>query len=77
MEMKPVDPASIAHLNGIFAPIQDEIDVGPLEVVQGSFPREHTGIYPPQWSQLPLPTPRKLHVSPRQRRWSSTKRLNL
>jgi carotenoid cleavage dioxygenase-like enzyme len=45
MEMKPVDPASITHLNGIFAPIEDEIDVGPLEVVQGSLPREHTGIY--------------------------------
>jgi|GEM_PF-3234338 carotenoid cleavage dioxygenase-like enzyme len=45
MEMKPVDPASIAHLNGIFAPIQDEIDIGPLEVVQGSLPRELTGIY--------------------------------
>jgi hypothetical protein len=38
MEMKPVDPASIAHLSGIFAPIQDEIDVGPLEVVQDRFP---------------------------------------
>lgn len=36
MEMKPVDPASVAHLNGIFAPIQDDIDVGPLDVVQKS-----------------------------------------
>jgi carotenoid cleavage dioxygenase-like enzyme len=45
METKPVDPASVAHLNGIFAPIQDEIDVGPLEVVQGSIRRELTGIY--------------------------------
>jgi carotenoid cleavage dioxygenase-like enzyme len=45
MEMKPVDPASVAHLNGIFAPIQDEIDVGPLEVVQGVIPRELTGVY--------------------------------
>jgi carotenoid cleavage dioxygenase-like enzyme len=45
MEMKPVDPVSIAHLNGIFAPIQDEIDAGPLEVVQGVIPRELAGVY--------------------------------
>jgi carotenoid cleavage dioxygenase-like enzyme len=45
VEMKPVDPASVAHLKGIFAPIQDEIDVGLLEVVQGSIPRELTGVY--------------------------------
>jgi carotenoid cleavage dioxygenase-like enzyme len=45
MDMKPVDPASVAHLKGMFAPIHDEIDVGPLEVVQGSIPRELTGVY--------------------------------
>ena len=45
MKIGPVDPASVAHLSGIFAPIQDEIDVGPLEVVQGSLPRELTGVY--------------------------------
>jgi carotenoid cleavage dioxygenase len=43
--MKPVDPASIAHLSGIFAPIQEEIDVGSLEVVQGAIPPELTGVY--------------------------------
>ena len=45
MEIKAVDPATVARLSGIFAPIQDEIDVGPLEVVQGSIPRELTGVY--------------------------------
>lgn len=45
MEMKPVDSASIAHLNGIFAPIQEEIDVEPLEVVPGAIPRELMGVY--------------------------------
>ena len=77
MEMKPVDPASIAYLNGIFAPIQDEIDVGPLEVVQGPIPRELTGVYLRDGPNCCFPTPRKLHVSPQRRRWSSNKRLNL
>ena len=45
MEIKAVDPATVARLSGIFAPIQDEIDVGPLQVVQGSIPRELTGVY--------------------------------
>jgi carotenoid cleavage dioxygenase-like enzyme len=45
VEIKAVDLASIAHLSGIFAPIQEEIDIGPLEVVQGAIPRELTGVY--------------------------------
>ena len=45
VEIKAVDPATVARLSGIFAPIQDEIAVGPLEVVQGSIPWELTGVY--------------------------------
>jgi carotenoid cleavage dioxygenase-like enzyme len=45
VEIKAIDPATVARLSGIFTPIQDEIDVGPLEVVQGSIPRELTGVY--------------------------------
>lgn len=45
MSMKPVDPGSVAHLRGLFEPVQSEIDIGPLEVVQGAIPRKLTGIY--------------------------------
>ena len=43
--MRPVDVESVAHLNGIFAPIHEQIDVHPLKVVQGSIPRDLTGVY--------------------------------
>ena len=38
--MQPVDAASIPQLNGIFAPTNDELDSGPLRVVQGAIPRD-------------------------------------
>ena len=38
--MRPVDVESVAHLNGIFAPIHEQIS---LKVVQGSIPRDLTG----------------------------------
>ena len=41
-EMRPVDVESVAHLNGIFAPIHEQIS---LKVVQGSIPRDLTGVY--------------------------------
>ena len=44
-EIKAVDPATVARLSGIFAPIRDEIEVWPLEVVQRAIPRELTGIH--------------------------------
>ena len=40
--MRPVDVESVAHLNGIFAPIHKQIS---LKVVQGSIPRDLTGGY--------------------------------
>jgi carotenoid cleavage dioxygenase-like enzyme len=40
-----VDTASVPQLNGIFAPIVDEIDAGPLEVVAGEIPADLTGAY--------------------------------
>ncbi len=45
MDMKPVDPESVANLRGLFAPVQTEIDAGPLDVIQGAIPRELNGVY--------------------------------
>ncbi len=42
---QPVDVASVPQLNGIFAPILDEIDAGPLDVVEGEIPADLTGAY--------------------------------
>ena len=41
----PIDVTAVPQLNGIFAPTVDEIDAGPLEVVQGALPRDLVGCY--------------------------------
>jgi carotenoid cleavage dioxygenase-like enzyme len=40
-----VDVASIPQLNGLFAPIQDELTDGPCLVAQGAIPDDLTGAY--------------------------------
>ncbi|MDZ7731729.1 MAG: carotenoid oxygenase family protein, partial [Acidimicrobiia bacterium] len=40
----PVDPATVPQLQGIFAPVHDEVD-GDLEVVQGKIPDDLVGTY--------------------------------
>ena len=42
---QPVDITTIPQLNGIFAPTLDEIDAGPIEVVEGAIPADLTGAY--------------------------------
>jgi carotenoid cleavage dioxygenase len=42
---QPVDVASVPQLNGIFAPILEEIDADPLEVVEGEIPADLAGAY--------------------------------
>ncbi len=40
-----VDPATVPELQGILAPVLDEVDAGPLEVVSGRIPADLVGTY--------------------------------
>lgn len=44
MAYAPVDPTTVPQLQGMFAPVVDEVD-GPLEVVQGAIPGDLAGAY--------------------------------
>ena len=43
--LQVVDVSSISHLNGIFAPIQEELSDAPCEVIQGAIPDDLVGDY--------------------------------
>lgn len=40
-----IDPSSVPQLQGMFAPVLDEVDAGPLEVVAGAVPDDLIGAY--------------------------------
>jgi carotenoid cleavage dioxygenase-like enzyme len=42
--LKPIDPASNPYLNGVFAPVDDELDVADLPVI-GNIPEDLRGAY--------------------------------
>src|SRR5262245_12234624 len=45
MDNKPFDPGTSPFLNGIFAPVQRELDDAPLRVLAGALPGDLAGTY--------------------------------
>ena len=42
--LEPVDPTRIPHLSGLFAPVDQELDLGDLPIV-GRIPEDLRGVY--------------------------------